>query len=85
MKSLHEKPYVSIKQCKEIDTALINFKFKGKIINGQPNVPGKLKIQQNSKFFPEGDLKAIKATCLHKSKEVIEVIGTFQNDTFNNP
>ena len=83
VKSLHKKPYISIKQCDENDAALINFTFKGKIENGIPHGPGKLKIQQNSKFFPEGDLKAIKATCLHKSKEIIEIVGTFQNNTFN--
>ena len=79
MKTLHDNPYVSIKPCDENDIALINFTFKGKIINGQPHGPGKLKIQQNSKFFPEGDLKAISASCLHKSKEILEFVGSSWN------
>ena len=79
VKSLHKKPYISIKQCDENDAALINFTFKGKIENGIPHGPGKLKIQQNSKFFPEGDLKAISASCLHKSKEILEFVGSSWN------
>ena len=85
VKTLHDKPYISIKQCEENDTKLIDFTFKGKIVNGQPIGPGKLKIQQGSKTFPAGDLKAINAICLYKSKAILEVVGTFQNDTFNGP
>ena len=90
MKDYKNTPIIVTRPREKKDTRNVENTFKGKIVNGQFEGPGRLKVKDTyNSNFPEGELQNLNKTCIirnHMNGDIVtEAVGTFKNGMLKGP